>query len=510
MNIELRPVSEQPTHSQCSLSSISNKDKLHEFLLNHADFQLKKIGPMALWIGTIFLIPLNIRRISDGDWLGITLSIVSLCLGWFIVKSTRLSSHARIGIFICVCFLVGAANLLTHGLMENGRVMLFYACIGVTSLNSRRYSLLMLLASSTAIFTTGILLQRGLLASSLVTEHPALSQGEILSFTLYFAIFAGVSQLSIHEIFRKLISTWEQQNSSQVELRRQNNLIQTLAEQRAIELEELKKSKQELDHYKSDLEKMVAQRTVELNIERDRANAANKAKTAFMTNMSHELRTPLNTIIGYSQLLNEEINEIDTGEKDLADDISRIEKSGQHLLNLINTLLDISKIEADKMLPNVASVSLNTLLEEVEIYARPLAHKNQNYFKINSYMGAVQLHTDAQKVKQILLNLIGNAFKFTRGGEVKLEISSFQFEHRAGIKFDVVDNGPGISADFLNALFEPFSQEHFSLARTTTGSGLGLAISKGYAQLLGGNIVVESDAGKGSTFSLILPLNFED
>lgn len=512
MNAELRSrhkQSTQPTQSRSRQLPVSNQDKLHEFLLNHADIKLRKIDPTALWVGAVILILINFKRITYGDWLGVTLSLVSLGLGWFIVKSSRISSHARIAIFIGVCFFIGVANLLTHGLIENGRIVLFYACIGITSLNRWRYSLYTLLASSLSILATGYLLQQNLLDSFLVVDHPTVSTSDIMSFTLYFAIFAGVAQLTIHEVFRKLISTWEKQNNAQTELRKQNNLIKMLVEQRADELEELKKSKLELDIYKNELEQMVQQRTHELHIERDRANAASQAKTAFITNISHELRTPLNTVIGYSQLLSEEVLEADPQKTELAKDIGRIEKSGQHLLNLINNLLDLSKIEANKMSPYLEPTSLDTLLEEIRIYAYPLAKVNQNSFVIHSSVENGNLVTDAQKLKQILINLTANAFKFTHSGEVQLIVSQYESDQTPYIKFDVIDNGSGISADFLSSLFEPFSQENFSLARTSAGSGLGLAISRGYARLLGGDIAAESNSGKGSKFTLILPIRYE-
>ncbi|MEM8860496.1 MAG: ATP-binding protein [Chloroflexota bacterium] len=501
MNVEYR--------STLNQSALSSQDRLQEFLLSYADHQLKKIGPTALWIGTAILLLVNLRRIANGDWLGVTLSIISLCLGWYIVKSNALTSHARISIFVIMCVLVGLANLLTHGLIENGRIVLFYACVGVTSANRWHYSLITFITSCLSIFTTGILLYFNVLDPILIVDHPPVTINDIVSFTLYFAIFAGVSQFWIHEIFRRLVLTWEKQDKSQTELRRQNNLIKTLAEQRAIELEELKKSKKELDLYKKDLEKMVKQRTIELNIERDRAKAANQAKSAFMTNMSHELRTPLNTIIGYSQLISEELGGNVIEDQELIGDILRIEKSGQHLLKMINNLLDLSKIEANKVSITLEEFELNSFLDDIELHVWPLSRLNQNKFKIINSSQNYKFTTDGQKVKQILINLIGNAFKFTKSGLVTLEVSVCITEAPNIIKFDVIDSGQGISAEFLASIFDPFSQENFSLSRSEGGSGLGLAISKKYAELLGGSIEVSSELGSGSRFSLFLPIKSE-
>jgi signal transduction histidine kinase len=233
---------------------------------------------------------------------------------------------------------------------------------------------------------------------------------------------------------------------------------------------------------------------------RQAAEAANVAKSQFLANMSHELRTPLHAIIGYSEMLLEEAEA--RREEGMRSDLTRVHAQSQHLLSLVNDILDLSKVESGALEPKGRDFDLETLLEEVIADTRPIFLKGGNRFACLNTSGVDALHSDKRFVRQILLNLLGNAAKFTFKGAITLLVE------RDGeiLAFRVIDTGIGMSADQLARLFTPFMQGDNSVTRQFAGTGLGLALSRNLARLLGGDITVESARGAGSTFSLIFPL----
>jgi signal transduction histidine kinase/CheY-like chemotaxis protein len=228
--------------------------------------------------------------------------------------------------------------------------------------------------------------------------------------------------------------------------------------------------------------------------------AASQHKSAFLANMSHELRTPLNAIIGYSEMLHETAEE--EGREDLLPDLEKIEQAGRHLLALINDILDLSKIEAGKMEVYLEEVDLAELVAEVRAIAEPLAATNANRLEIRPAPDLGTLYTDRTKLKQSLLNLLSNANKFTREGRVSLTIARSQ----QAVSFAVADTGIGMSEEQLGRLFQAFSQADAATTRRYGGTGLGLAITRHFCEMLGGRITVESAPGRGSTFTLVLPI----
>jgi signal transduction histidine kinase/DNA-binding response OmpR family regulator len=238
-----------------------------------------------------------------------------------------------------------------------------------------------------------------------------------------------------------------------------------------------------------------------------RADAANQAKSGFLANMSHELRTPMNAIIGYSEMLLEEIDEEEQlSVSDLQPDLEKIQLAGKHLLTLINDVLDISKIESGRMAVFWEDVALEAVLRDVEITVAPLMEKNRNILHCDFDLRNERIRTDVTRLRQILLNLLSNAAKFTRSGDVFLSVSELTEDGHDYLLAEVRDTGIGMSEEQLGRVFDAFVQADLSTTKQYGGSGLGLTISRKFAELLGGTITASSELGRGSRFVLRLPV----
>ncbi|MCB0222365.1 MAG: response regulator, partial [Anaerolineae bacterium] len=243
----------------------------------------------------------------------------------------------------------------------------------------------------------------------------------------------------------------------------------------------------------------------EIQVAKESAEAASRSKSVFLANMSHELRTPLNAVIGYSEMLQEEVE--DLGQAELVPDLQKINAAGKHLLALINDILDLSKIEAGKMDLYLETFNVRVMLREVANTVQPLMGQKNNTFTVNLAENLGDMYADLTKVRQSLFNLLSNAAKFTENGQISLNVTRIRDDANAEdqLVFEVTDSGIGMTPAQIETLFEEFTQADASTTRKYGGTGLGLAISRRFCQMMGGQISVKSEPHQGSTFTIQLP-----
>ena len=251
----------------------------------------------------------------------------------------------------------------------------------------------------------------------------------------------------------------------------------------------------------------LAQMVDHLTVARDQAMVATRTKSQFVANMSHELRTPLNTVIGITEMLQEDAR--DDGKDDFIEPLERVRRAGKHLLRLIDDVLDLSKVEANRVEFHNEDVDVAGLVRELVDITQPLAEANRNRLTVRCPQDPGSMRTDITRIRQILVNLLSNACKFTDGGEIVLAVDRRTVGGEDRICFEVTDSGIGMTPEQQAKLFEMFAQVDASATRKYGGTGLGLAISRKLSRMMGGDIELTSEPGVGSTFTVTLPVTTE-
>ncbi|HEX8901648.1 sensor histidine kinase [Vitreimonas sp.] len=275
-----------------------------------------------------------------------------------------------------------------------------------------------------------------------------------------------------------------------------------MARANAGSFRDLMKAQLKAEQAAEELERRVDERTAQLAIATRRAQTANRAKSMFLANMSHELRTPLNAVIGYAEIVQEDIKSGDT--EQCAADLGRIRNAASHLLAMITEVLDFSRIEAGKVELAPTTFDLAALLRAAADDVRLVAEKNNTQLKVTVAPAVASIFADQTRVRQCVLNLMSNAAKFTQDGAIEVEAGPCRIDGAPGVAIVVRDTGQGIAPEDLKRLFQPFVQVDNTNTRVHDGAGLGLVITRRLARAMGGNVVAESAPGKGSTFTLYL------
>jgi PAS domain S-box-containing protein len=286
-----------------------------------------------------------------------------------------------------------------------------------------------------------------------------------------------------------------------------DSVVEDITERKHAEMA-LKEAKEQAEQARGEIEianEQLREAASHAHLLAQEATVANKAKSEFLANMSHEIRTPMNAIIGFSDVLKDE--ELD--EEHLSS-VQAIHDAGQNLLTIINDILDLSKIEAGKLEIKTTDVSLTQILEEIDTLMKPASQKKGITFEIIPAERLPEtIHTDPIRLRQSLINLVGNAVKFTEAGHVHVRARQDESRKNQQIRFEVEDTGIGISPELQETIFESFSQVDSSLTRKYEGTGLGLAITKRLVQILGGTLSLQSEVGKGSVFTMCIPIGKE-
>jgi signal transduction histidine kinase len=430
---------------------------------------------MVLWM--MVLVSQGIRP----DWIWAALLFHGILwpqLSYQYALRARDSKRAELQNLLVDAFLSGSFAALASFALLPSAIMVIALNTANLSIGGGRFAAKGLLAIALGLLAGG--LYTGF-SVQLESNLPTMVFGMACLFA-FVTIFGALS----HRQTRQLVKAKHEMRGQNDRIRLQNEHIEKARKQAEVARREAEQSRAEAEQA------------------RELAESANLAKSSFLANMSHELRTPLNAIIGYSELLDDET--ADAGQTQFQPDLRKIKTAGEHLLGLINTVLDLSKIEAGKMELHLEDYHLDALIDEVVDTSRPLVGKNRNRFHLKIESGCGVMLIDAPKLRQVLFNLLANAGKFTEDGNVTLAVRAPEHaQDQRWLSFAVTDDGIGMTTPQLAKLFQPFSQADATTTRQYGGTGLGLVISRRLCQLMDGDITVESDPGHGSKFLVRIP-----
>lgn len=415
-------------------------------------------------VGSVFLA----HPASQGFWIyGLFAALVWPHLAYLIAKRAKDSKQAELRNLLIDSALVGSlCALIGFGIFPSVMMM--------TAINTANLSV----GGVRFAFSTLAVSVACAVLGGMVTGFVFLPESSLFTMVMTsigIVLFTGIFGVQSNIQTRRAIRASR-------ELKARNYLI----EQQSFELEKARKV--------ADNERRAAEHA------RERAESANRSKSAFLANMSHELRTPLNAVIGYSEMLKEDLSDQDVGPMVMGD-LDKIKGAAKHLLSLINDVLDLSKIEADKVELLFEDVDLAELVDQVATTSRPLVTANRNRLLVNLPSDPGFIHSDITRVRQVLFNMVSNAAKFTSDGvitlDVKLETDAQSVKR---VVFMVSDTGIGMTAEQMAKLFQPFAQADSATTRKYGGSGLGLVISRRLCRMMGGDVTMTSVPGKGSRF----------